>query len=242
MKNIASMHYSAVAQLVMGGAARYTRDVSWLREMTGDAVPPAGLADWAAQHTSALAAWRDCPRPDWQLWLAAHVRGRTHDDERGVVSSGLAAREGGPLIIDIMRYVWPIPTERDILDTWARDGAKTLTLEQRLIASGVSFAIALIVGIAIDQTWGARFGIGIGRTAWQAFLTLVIWLPLTPPMRALRRRWLRRAVVAMSFDEAFSRVWKPLHARAESMSESDRRSLAQKVRLSMAGVTKRHFA
>jgi hypothetical protein len=216
--------------------------MSWLREKVDDAVPPAGLADWAAQHTSAAAAWRDCPRPDWQLWLAAHVRGRTHDDERGVVSSGLAAREPGPFFIDMMRYFWPIPTERDILDAWARDGAKTLTLAQRLTASGISFAIALIVGIAIDQTWGARFGVGFGRTAWQAFLTLAIWLPLILPMRAVRRRSLRRSCAAMSFDEAYCRVWKPVHARAESMSEADRRSLAQKIRLSMTGVTKRHFA
>ena len=216
--------------------------MSWLREMSGDAVPPAGLANWAATHASAAAAWRDCPRPDWQLWLAAHVRGRTHDDERRVIASGLAARADGPLIIEMLRYMWPIPTEDDVLDAWPRDGAQTLTLDQRLIASGVSFAIALIVGIAIDQIWGARFGVGTGRTAWQAFLTLVIWLPLIVPMRALRRRMLRRSAVAMSFDEAFSRVWNLVHARGESISEAERRSLAQTVRLAMPSVTARHFA
>jgi hypothetical protein len=216
--------------------------MSWLLDVTDGTLPPAGLSEWAAQHSNAAAAWRDCPRPDWQLWLAAHVRGRTHDDERSVVASGLAARAGSPLIIDILRYAWPVPTEYDVLDAWSRDGAQTLTFEQRLIASGVSFVIALLVGITIDQLWGARFGIGLGRTAWQAFLTLVIWLPLILPMRALRRRWLRRSAVAMPFDEAFGRIWKPIHQRAESMPEADRRSLAQTVRLDMPGVAKRHFA
>src|SRR4051812_39074345 len=114
--------------------------MSWLREKIDDAVPPAGLAEWAAQHATAADAWRDCPRPDWQLWLAAHVRGRIHDDERNLIAAGVKAREEGPFFIHLLHYAWPIPTETDVLDAWSRDGGKTLALQQRVTASSVAFA------------------------------------------------------------------------------------------------------
>jgi hypothetical protein len=100
----------------------------------------------------------------------------------------------------------------------------------------------LLVGIAIDHEWGARFGVGVSRTTWLAILTPAIWLRLILPMCAIRRALLRRSAGGWSFADAFDRAWKPVHARAESASAEERRSLAESVRLDMSGVTKRHFA
>jgi len=216
--------------------------MSWLRQMSGDAVPPHGLADWAATQPGAVAAWRECPRPDWQLWLAAHVNGRTHQDERTIIAAGMTLFPDPSFIADILRYASPIPTERDALDAWSRDAVRTLTMEQRLIASSAAFVIALLVGIAIDRIWGARFGVGVSRTTWQAFLTLAIWLPLIPVMRSLRRGRLQRTAGTWSFTDALDHVLKTVQAQIESASESERRKLANSVRVEMLGVTKRHFS
>jgi len=113
--------------------------MSWLRDMSGDAVPPQGLADWAATQPSAVAAWRDCPRPDWQLWLAGHIKGRTHQDERTIIAAGMTLFPDSSFISDILQYASPIPTERDTLDAWSRDAIRSLTMEQRLIASSAAF-------------------------------------------------------------------------------------------------------
>ncbi len=210
--------------------------------MSGDAVPPPDLADWATTQPTAAAAWRSCPRPDWQLWLAAHVPGRTHEDERSIIASGLAVSTEPPFIFEILKYLWPIPTERDAIDAWSRDAARMLTSEQRLIASGAAFAIALLIGIAVDRIWGAGFGVGVARTTWQAVLTVAIWLPLIPLLRAFRRSRLQRTAGVWSFADAFDHVWNRVHARAESSPEAERRELAKSVRLDMSGVTKRHFS
>jgi hypothetical protein len=145
-------------------------------------------------------------------------------------------------IFDIVQYASPIPTERDALDAWSRDAVRSLTTEQRLIASSTAFVVALLVGIAIDRIWGARFGVGAARTTWQAFLTLAIWLPLIPVMRSLRRGMLQRTAGTWSFTDALDHVLKTVHARTESTPESERRELANRVRVEMLGVTKRHFS
>jgi len=216
--------------------------MSWLREMSGDAIPPKGLAEWAATQPTVVAAWRDCPRPDWQLWLAAHIKGRTHQDERTIIAAGMTLFPERSFIFDILQYVWPIPTERDALDAWSRDAVRNLTMEQRLIASSVAFVIALLVGIAIDRIWGARFGVGVARTTWQAVLTLAIWLPLIPVMRGVRRRVLQSTAGTWSFADALDHVMKTVHARTETTPEAQRRELANSVRVEMLGVTKRHFS
>lgn len=216
--------------------------MAWLRDMIGDAMPPNGLAEWAATQPTPVAAWRECPRPDWQLWLAAHVKGRTHQDERTIIAAGMTLFPEPSFIFDILQHASPIPTERDALDAWSRDAVRSLTMEQRLMASSAAFVVALLAGIAIDRVWGARFGVGVARTTWQAFLTLAIWLPLIAVMRSVRRGRLQRTAGIWSFADAFDHVWKTVHARTESTPEGDRRDLADAVRLEMSGVTKRHFS
>jgi hypothetical protein len=216
--------------------------MSWLREMSGEALPPKGLAEWAATQPTLVAAWRECPRPEWQLWLAAHLKGRTHQDERTIIAAGMTLFPETSFIFDILQYASPIPTERDALDAWSRDAVRSLTQEQRLIASSTAFVVALLIGIAIDRIWGARFAVGVARTTWQAFLTLAIWLPLIPVMRSLRRRMLQRTAGTWSFTDALDHVLKTVQARTESTSESERRELANSVRVEMLGVTKRHFS
>lgn len=216
--------------------------MSWLREMSGEAFPPKGLAEWAATQPSVVAAWRECPRPDWQLWLAAHLEGLTHQDERTIIAAGMTLLPEPPFIFELLKYLWPIPSERDALDAWSRDAVRTLTTEQRLIASGAAFAIALVAGIAVDRIWGAHFGAGVARTTWQAALTVAIWLPLIPLMRAWRRGVLRRTAGTWSFSDALDHVLKTVHARTESTPESGRRELANSVRVEMLGVTKRHLS
>lgn len=67
--------------------------------MSGDAVPPNGLAEWAARQPTLVAAWRECPRPDWQPWLAAHLKGRMHQDERIVIAAGMTLSPEPPFIL-----------------------------------------------------------------------------------------------------------------------------------------------
>ena len=215
--------------------------MSWLRDMSGDAIPPSGLAEWAATQPTLASAWRQCPRPDWQLWLAAHLPGRTNRDERAIIGVGLSLFAEPSFIVDILKYMWPFPTERDALDAWSHDATSKLTLEQRLIAGGSAFAIALLFGIAIDRVWGVRFGVGFGRTVWQNILTIALLLPLTPALRAYRRSRFQRTAGRWTFADAFDRVWTRVHARAESASDTDCCELAKTARLDMYGVTSRHF-
>jgi hypothetical protein len=96
------------------------------------------------------------------------------------------------------------------------------------------------VGSDVADSRGRRLRDRVARR--QAILTPAIWLRLILPMCAIGRALLRRSAGSWSFADAFDRAWKPVHARAESASAEERRSLAESVRHDMSGVTKRHFA
>lgn len=223
-------------------AIRYSGVVAWLDELVGDTVAPGGLREWAAQHSSRAEAWKQCPRGDWQLWLAAHAPALTPPEQRNILARALEIVSVAPSTPWVASGWRPLPTSIDLVDAWAYAHGDRLGPEQGLVASNTAFLAALVIGIVVDRLWLGRFGHGVSRTLMQAVVCTAVWLLLVPVMRAIWLTRIRRRLSGLSFEAAFALIWGTVARLMDADSVEERAKWAESVRINLYNLGRRAFA
>lgn len=243
--------------------------MTWFDEMVGSGSAPDDLRAWAAGQPSRADAWTQCPRPDWQLWLAAHAPDLTLRDQRKILGG---ARELDELLPSrpwwIVSWMFPVPTKLDVISAWGREPATssprrtrslarialsllvgkddpTLGLEQKLKASGAAFVAALVIGIVIDRLWLADYWPdvdGMSRTLMQGVVCTAAWLLFIPVMRAIWRTRIKRGLDGLTFERAFELIWPRTVRLTKRFTVEDQPKRAHGVRIDLGDLGKRAFS
>jgi hypothetical protein len=215
--------------------------VSWFDELGGSSAPE-DLRAWAANQASRADAWKQCPRPDWQLWLAAHAPDLTPRDQRMILGRALELEDFAP-----DRWFWwtgwmiPVPTKIDVVDAFAHARGSTLGFVQKLKAGIAAFMAALVIGVVIDRLWLGDYE-GFSRTMMQTVVFTPTYFLLVPVMRAIRRRHIKRGLDGLTFARAFEMVWPHTVRVTKVFSAKEQPKRAHGVRIDLIDLGKRAFS
>jgi hypothetical protein len=120
--------------------------------------------EWAHGYDSLEAAWADCQRGDWMLWLAGHCAGdQPYSDARRplVLAACACARLALPHV--------PAGEDRprvaiETAEAWARGDAGVTTTDVSAARADAG-ADAGAAGVARDAAWVAGAAAGVARVA-----------------------------------------------------------------------------
>lgn len=214
--------------------------MSWFDELGGTSAPD-DLRAWAADQASRADAWKQCPRPDWQLWFAAHAPDLTLRDQRMILKYAIELEDFAP---DdwfwLAHWMFPVPMKKDVVAYWGHE--KTLGMEQKLKASGAAFVAALVIGILIDRQWFGDYGEGFTRTLLQGLVCTIAWLLLILPMRAIWRWRIQRGLDGLTFAGAFELIWPRTVRLTKRFKADERPKRAHGVRIDLIDLGKRAFS
>lgn len=212
--------------------------MAWLDALLNGDPPPAGLAEWAASQADRQSAWIACPKPDWQLWLAAHVPSLSSEEQRTVVRAAVAAL--GDDGLSYLGFVRPSVSVREALAAWARPSASPLDSRQKLIATNQAFVVALVLVVVVDRLYGGVFGTGTMRAIVQAGAVFIGWGVLALPFVAIRRAIIVRKIEKRSFRDAIADAASLLQAAA-GVSADRQMAVAQRMRGNLRSFAAEHF-
>lgn len=209
---------------------------AWFRQLSSVAPPPVGLAEWAAGQPTLDDAWRNAPRADWLVWLAA-ATARSDDEKREIVSGACLLAEKSGIIAHMFRlspsileraHLWASSNPLDDIDVVVADWFH-----------GILFAAIVVVPLAMMMTLRSPHP-GAPRSI---FLSDLITIPLAIVLsvvgyvvcRRLRLRAARRSA-PLDFATALGHALGALTRQVDSLARDRQESAARTFRLRMDSV------
>ena len=125
--------------------------------------------EWAKEsgHKTLAAAWAECPRGDWMLWLAGRVAGKPGSDSRRPLV--LAACECARLTLP--RFEERHPGDKrpriaiEVTERWARGGEGAPSLEEVRSASYAAYATYAYAVYAAYATYADLYAAAAAHAA-----------------------------------------------------------------------------
>ena len=119
---------------------------AWFQQLSLVASPPAGLSEWAAGQATFEDAWRNAPRADWLVWLAAANARSDEEKRRSYRAPAFLPRRSG--IFAHMFRLAPSSVERSHLWAWS-DALDDIDVVIADWFHGILFAAIVVVPVAV---------------------------------------------------------------------------------------------
>lgn len=206
--------------------------------MSSEGLPPPDLLAWANGQPDVGAAWVACPRPDWQIWLAAHRANMTDLEKRRIirVATDLLPEPRG--WSSVARAFAVLPLARDVAVAWTRGDEDRFDLGERVVSINQAFIVAVIIVAVVGLLRPHWLRGSVGRDLFAAAVTLATTAILYLPLATIRRVAIQHATSRMTFSEALNSIFPQLVGISEQASPADRSRLAQSVRVNLGAL---HF-
>lgn len=201
--------------------------------------PPAGLAEWAGGQPTFEDAWRNGPRADWLVWLAA-AKARSDEEKRETVSGACLLAEKSGIFVHMFRLA---PSSLERAHLWA--SSNPLDDIDVVVADwfhGILFAAIVVVPLAVMMVLRSPTPGAPRSIFFSDLITIPLAVVLTVVgyvvLRRLRLRAARRSA-APDFTTALGDALAALTRKVESLPRDRQESAARTFRLRMDSVYSR---